>query len=69
MAKKNSGLGRGLDAIFLDNTIAEENVHSEEKISKLKKTLFSFSEPDKFSLFTEFHFYRISADLNIGRTV
>ena len=39
MAKKNSGLGRGLDAIFLDNTIAEENVHSEEKISKLKISL------------------------------
>ena len=39
MAKKNSGLGRGLDAIFLDNTIAEENVHSEEKVSKLKISL------------------------------
>ena len=39
MAKKHSGLGRGLDAIFLDNTMAEENVHSEEKISKLKISL------------------------------
>ena len=39
MAKKNSGLGRGLDAIFLDNSIAEENVHSEESISKLKISL------------------------------
>ena len=39
MAKKNSGLGRGLDAIFLDNSIAEENVHSEEKIAKLKISL------------------------------
>lgn len=39
MAKKNSGLGRGLDAIFLDNSLAEENVHSEEKVSKLKISL------------------------------
>ena len=39
MAKKNSGLGRGLDAIFLDNSIAEEKVHSEEAISKLKISL------------------------------
>ncbi len=39
MAKKNSGLGRGLDAIFLDNSLAEENVHSEEKIAKLKISL------------------------------
>ena len=39
MAKKNSGLGRGLDAIFLDNTLAEETVHSEEKITKLKISL------------------------------
>ena len=36
MAKKNSGLGRGLDAIFLDNAIAEEISHSEDKISHLK---------------------------------
>ena len=39
MAKKNSGLGRGLDAIFLDNSLAEENQHSEDKISKLKISL------------------------------
>lgn len=39
MAKKNSGLGRGLDAIFLDNSLAEETVHSEEKIIKLKISL------------------------------
>ena len=39
MAKKNSGLGRGLDAIFLDNSLAEENVHSDEKVSKLKISL------------------------------
>lgn len=39
MAKKNSGLGRGLDAIFLDNTLAEESVSSDEKITKLKISL------------------------------
>ena len=39
MAKKNSGLGRGLDAIFLDNSLAEESVHSEDSISKLKISL------------------------------
>ena len=39
MAKKNSGLGRGLDAIFLDNSLAEDKVHSEESISKLKISL------------------------------
>ena len=36
MAKKNSGLGRGLDAIFLENTIEEAQEHDENKISKLK---------------------------------
>lgn len=36
MAKKNSGLGRGLDAIFLDNALNEETTHSEDKISHLK---------------------------------
>ncbi len=39
MAKKNSGLGRGLDAIFLDNTLADDNVGGEERISKLKISL------------------------------
>lgn len=39
MAKKNSGLGRGLEAIFLDNTLTDENVHSEERVSKLKISL------------------------------
>lgn len=39
MAKKNSGLGRGLDAIFLDNSLAEESSHGEDKISKLKISL------------------------------
>ena len=36
MAKKNSGLGRGLDAIFLDNSISHEEQHSEDSITKLK---------------------------------
>lgn len=40
MAKKNSGLGRGLDAIFLDNSLAEETAPaSEDRISKLKISL------------------------------
>lgn len=39
MAKKNSGLGRGLDAIFLDNSLEDENVHSEESIVKIKISL------------------------------
>ena len=39
MAKKNSGLGRGLDAIFLDNSLIEETSHSEDSISKLKISL------------------------------
>lgn len=39
MAKKNSGLGRGLDAIFLDNSLAEENERGEGKISTLKISL------------------------------
>ena len=39
MAKKNSGLGRGLDAIFLDNSLTEEKNHDEDSISKLKISL------------------------------
>ncbi len=39
MAKKNSGLGRGLDAIFLDNSLNEETSHSEDQISKLRISL------------------------------
>ena len=40
MAKKNSGLGRGLDAIFLDNSIAEESIPTDEdRILKLKISL------------------------------
>ena len=39
MAKKNSGLGRGLDAIFLDNSITEEKENSNEGVTKLKISL------------------------------
>ncbi len=39
MAKKNSGLGRGLDAIFLENTLADNAQNEEGKISKLKISL------------------------------
>ena len=37
--KKNSGLGRGLDAIFLENTIESENVKKENQVSNLKISL------------------------------
>ena len=36
MAKKNSGLGRGLDAIFLDNALSEQEPRAEGNISNLK---------------------------------
>lgn len=36
MAKKSGGLGRGLDAIFLDNTREIETAHSEDAIARLK---------------------------------
>ena len=39
MAKKNAGLGRGLDAIFLENTLSESTEEKEGKISKLKISL------------------------------
>ena len=39
MAKKNSGLGRGLDAIFLDNALDESTSHDENTISHLKISL------------------------------
>ena len=39
MAKKNSGLGRGLDAIFLDNALDENTSHDENTISHLKISL------------------------------
>ncbi len=37
--KKNSGLGRGLDAIFLDNSLAEEENANEGKVISLKLSL------------------------------
>ncbi len=39
MAKKNSGLGRGLDAIFLENALSDENRNEEDKISHIKVSL------------------------------
>ena len=39
MAKRSSGLGRGLDAIFLDNTLVENTVDKENTISTLKISL------------------------------
>lgn len=37
--KKNSGLGRGLDAIFLENTLDKEAENGENKINTLKISL------------------------------
>lgn len=37
--KKNSGLGRGLDAIFFENTLEKENETSENQISLLRISL------------------------------
>ena len=37
--KKNSGLGRGLDAIFLENTLEKEAEKNENAINKLKISL------------------------------
>ncbi len=39
MAKKNFGLGRGLDAIFLDNALDNTAENKENQISKLKISL------------------------------
>ena len=39
MAKKNSGLGRGLDAIFFDNALAESNANKEHTITFIKISL------------------------------
>lgn len=39
MAKRSSGLGRGLDAIFLDNTLVENTTEKENTISTLKISL------------------------------
>lgn len=38
MARKFNGLGRGLDAIFLDNSLEEEN-HGENKVSQIKLSM------------------------------
>lgn len=37
--KKNSGLGRGLDAIFLENTLEKEAENKENQISQLRLSL------------------------------
>ena len=39
MARRSSGLGRGLDAIFLDNTIVENNTDKENSVSTLEISL------------------------------
>ena len=39
MARKFNGLGRGLDAIFLDNSIEEDEVSGENKVSKIKLSM------------------------------
>jgi ParB family chromosome partitioning protein len=39
MAKKNSGLGRGLDAIFFDNSRIDENEEKNNTITNLKLSL------------------------------
>ena len=39
MARRSSGLGRGLDAIFLDNTLMENAAEKENTISTLKISL------------------------------
>ena len=39
MARKFNGLGRGLDAIFLDNSIEEEEIGGENKISHIKLSM------------------------------
>ena len=39
MARRSSGLGRGLDAIFLDNSIVESTTDKEKSVSTLKISL------------------------------
>ena len=39
MAKRSSGLGRGLDAIFLDNTLTDNTADSKNSINTLKISL------------------------------
>ena len=50
MAKKNSGLGRGLDAIFLDNAMSESTEHSEDRITHLRMSMIDpkSDQPRKF---------------------
>ena len=50
MAKKNSGLGRGLDAIFLDNSLEERVAGGENKISVLSLSMIDpkADQPRKF---------------------
>lgn len=44
MSKRNSGLGRGLDAIFLDNALTESSSAKENVITKIKLSLI---DPNK----------------------
>ena len=39
MARKFNGLGRGLDAIFLDNSIEEDEIGGENKVSQIKLSM------------------------------
>ena len=39
MARKFNGLGRGLDAIFLDNSIEDDEVSGENKVSQIKLSM------------------------------
>ena len=50
MAKRSSGLGRGLDAIFLDNTLMDNSNNNENKINTLKISLIDpkSDQPRKF---------------------
>lgn len=50
MAKKNSGLGRGLDAIFLDNSPVNDAEKNANTVSKLKISLIDprSGQPRKF---------------------
>lgn len=44
MSKRNSGLGRGLDAIFLDNALTESTAAKENAITRIKLSLI---DPNK----------------------
>ena len=44
MSKRNSGLGRGLDAIFLDNALTESSASKENAITNIKLSLI---DPNK----------------------